>query len=472
MKKKKQSASQVPADFTGGLKTKRISSKKQEKMGNGLKIKVKSVKSGSPVKVKKKQLKSKKNIKKNVSEFLPSRTLKKMLKSQKQKFTEDSNEQDGDISSDDEIEGENSRQLYSINLCNKLNLNKESLIKDDENEIFDDVPPIRGSKFMGDISEEDIDSDDDLSLDENELPVPPDATTTEEESSEEEEVVEEVKPIDIQSQRDESEKRTVFVGNLPKAVNKSKLKKWFTKYGTVESVRLRCAPLADPTVPKKLTVIKKAFHEERNNIHGFVRFSTLKEATNALSANGEPFDEKHHLRVDMASKSGQSKRYDDKKALFVGNLPFNAEEDHLRDIFADCGDILSVRIVRDKNTAVGKGFGFINFAGRHSIRLALEKEGIELMNRKLRLQRTFYNQESNDVHQTPKITGQNKKSRNLKPVQKFKKKKSAKGNEGPEFQGLRSNKDFKTKKINEKKKKLQRKREKIKKILNSKSANK
>lgn len=239
MKKKKQSASQVPADFTGGLKTKRISSKKQEKMGNGLKIKVKSVKSGSPVKVKKKQLKSKKNIKKNVSEFLPSRTLKKMLKSQKQKFTEDSNEQDGDISSDDEIEGENSRQLYSINLCNKLNLNKESLIKDDENEIFDDVPPIRGSKFMGDISEEDIDSDDDLSLDENELPVPPDATTTEEESSEEEEVVEEVKPIDIQSQRDESEKRTVFVGNLPKAVNKSKLKKWFTKYGTVESVRLR-----------------------------------------------------------------------------------------------------------------------------------------------------------------------------------------------------------------------------------------
>lgn len=38
-----------------------------------------------------------------------------------------------------------------------------------------------------------------------------------------------------------------------------------------------------------------------------------------------------------------------------------AEEEDLRSHFANCGEIESVRIVRDKKLASGKGFGYINF---------------------------------------------------------------------------------------------------------------
>ena len=39
----------------------------------------------------------------------------------------------------------------------------------------------------------------------------------------------------------------------------------------------------------------------------------------------------------------------------------DAEEENIRQAFADCGTIESVRIVRDNKTGIGKGFGFVLF---------------------------------------------------------------------------------------------------------------
>lgn len=112
--------------------------------------------------------------------------------------------------------------------------------------------------------------------------------------------------------------RSIFVGNVPHSVTMKKLKRLFKKYGTVESVRLRCPPLADPRVPKKVAVIKRDFHPDRNSIHAFVTFHDSESAQKALVANGTIFEE-HHIRVDMASGKTD---YDQKKAVFLGNVPF------------------------------------------------------------------------------------------------------------------------------------------------------
>ena len=79
----------------------------------------------------------------------------------------------------------------------------------------------------------------------------------------------------------ETEERTVYVGNLPVSCQKKELKNMFSEYGSIETVRFRCAARPDMKTTKKVAVIKHNFHEERNNIAAFVRFSTKEEAVAA-----------------------------------------------------------------------------------------------------------------------------------------------------------------------------------------------
>lgn len=125
----------------------------------------------------------------------------------------------------------------------------------------------------------------------------------------------EVENQDITKER---EARSIFVGNVPHTITTKKLRKLFEKFGPVESVRLRCPPLADPRVPKKVAVIKKDFHPDRNSMHAFVRFVDVESARNALVFNGTVFED-HHIRVDMAAGKAD---HDQKKAVFLGNVPF------------------------------------------------------------------------------------------------------------------------------------------------------
>lgn len=65
--------------------------------------------------------------------------------------------------------------------------------------------------------------------------------------------------------------RTVFVGNVPLAVNKMKFKKFFNKYGKVESVRFRCPPVKNINTSKKVSVIKGEYHPERQSWTSYVK---------------------------------------------------------------------------------------------------------------------------------------------------------------------------------------------------------
>lgn len=90
----------------------------------------------------------------------------------------------------------------------------------------------------------------------------------------------------------------------------------------------------------------------------------------------------HCLRVDTVGKP----RYDDKRSVFVGNLPFDVTEDALREVFAATGTVAAVRIVRDAKTGAGKGFGFVVFTRSDSVTLAIETHnGQEFGGRELRV---------------------------------------------------------------------------------------
>lgn len=48
------------------------------------------------------------------------------------------------------------------------------------------------------------------------------------------------------------------------------------------------------------------------------------------------------------------------KRLYVGNLPFEANEDDVRELFENHGDVDSVDLITDRQTGRPRGFGFVD----------------------------------------------------------------------------------------------------------------
>ncbi|MEM8997649.1 MAG: RNA-binding protein [Acidobacteriota bacterium] len=47
------------------------------------------------------------------------------------------------------------------------------------------------------------------------------------------------------------------------------------------------------------------------------------------------------------------------KKIYVGNLPFSATEDEVRDLFEEYGAVVSVALISDRETGRPRGFGFV-----------------------------------------------------------------------------------------------------------------
>lgn len=45
--------------------------------------------------------------------------------------------------------------------------------------------------------------------------------------------------------------------------------------------------------------------------------------------------------------------------IYVGNLPYSATEDDLRELFKRHGDVTTVNLIMDKFSGQSKGFGFV-----------------------------------------------------------------------------------------------------------------
>ena len=50
--------------------------------------------------------------------------------------------------------------------------------------------------------------------------------------------------------------------------------------------------------------------------------------------------------------------------IYVGNLPFTATEDDVRDLFAAHGNVHSVKLIIDRDTGRPRGFGFVEMDGQ------------------------------------------------------------------------------------------------------------
>lgn len=57
--------------------------------------------------------------------------------------------------------------------------------------------------------------------------------------------------------------------------------------------------------------------------------------------------------------------------LYVGNLSYTTGEDVLRDLFAQAGTVVSVAVIKDRDTGRSKGFGFVEMSNQAEAQKAI-----------------------------------------------------------------------------------------------------
>ena len=73
------------------------------------------------------------------------------------------------------------------------------------------------------------------------------------------------------------------------------------------------------------------------------------------------------------------------KTIYVGNLPFQKTEDELKALFAQYGDVISLRLINDRDTGRPRGFGFVEMEDDPAIAAIQALDGADFGGRNLRV---------------------------------------------------------------------------------------
>lgn len=71
--------------------------------------------------------------------------------------------------------------------------------------------------------------------------------------------------------------------------------------------------------------------------------------------------------------------------LYVGNLPFTATEDAVRNLFAPHGNVEKLSLINDRDTGRPRGFGFVEMSNADAARAMQALNGTDFEGRALRI---------------------------------------------------------------------------------------
>ena len=60
------------------------------------------------------------------------------------------------------------------------------------------------------------------------------------------------------------------------------------------------------------------------------------------------------------------------KNVYVGNLNYRMRDEDLKQIFADFGEVVSAKVIMDRDSGRSKGFGFVEMGDEESAQKAIE----------------------------------------------------------------------------------------------------
>ncbi|SBV93539.1 putative RNA-binding protein RbpA [uncultured delta proteobacterium] len=73
------------------------------------------------------------------------------------------------------------------------------------------------------------------------------------------------------------------------------------------------------------------------------------------------------------------------KSIYVGNLPWSATEDQVRNLFSQYGTVNSVNLVTDRETGRARGFGFVEMADADAAGAIQALDGTSMDGRNLKV---------------------------------------------------------------------------------------
>ncbi len=59
--------------------------------------------------------------------------------------------------------------------------------------------------------------------------------------------------------------------------------------------------------------------------------------------------------------------------IYVGNLPYQLSEDSLREVFSPYGEVISTRVIVDRETKRSRGFGFVEMGTEEEANKAIQE---------------------------------------------------------------------------------------------------
>ncbi len=59
--------------------------------------------------------------------------------------------------------------------------------------------------------------------------------------------------------------------------------------------------------------------------------------------------------------------------LYIGSLDYSVTDSQLKDLFATTGKVLSAKVIVDRETGRGKGFGFVEMENDEAAKIAMNK---------------------------------------------------------------------------------------------------
>lgn len=107
--------------------------------------------------------------------------------------------------------------------------------------------------------------------------------------------------------------------------------------------------------------------------------------------------------VDVKGAAKSSEPYSAAKAfsgetstLYVGNLPYRANEDAVRELFQRFGIVVNVRLMKDRQTGRRRGFGFVEVAAKDADKMINKLNDFNFQDRTLKVREAKERQDNED----------------------------------------------------------------------------